>query len=42
MRAAMNAIFCLLRTATPWRDLSRGPFPPRSTVIRETRRPGAG
>lgn len=32
MRAAMNAIFYLLRTATPWRYLPRGPFPPRSTV----------
>src|ERR1700733_7796044 len=32
MRAAMNAIFYLLRTGCPWRDLPRGPFPPRSTV----------
>jgi transposase len=32
MRAAMNAIFYLLRTGTPWRYLPRGPFPPRSTV----------
>jgi transposase len=32
MRAAMNAIFYLLRTASPWRYLPRGPFPPRSTV----------
>jgi putative transposase len=32
MRAAMNAIFYLLRTACPWRYLPRGPFPPRSTV----------
>ena len=32
MRAAMNAIFYLLRTATPWRYLPRGPFPARSTV----------
>jgi len=32
MRAAMNAIFYLLRTGCPWRYLPRGPFPPRSTV----------
>src|ERR1700683_3069362 len=32
MRAAMNAIFYLLRTGCPWRDLPRGAFPPRSTV----------
>jgi transposase len=32
MRAAMNAIFYLLRTGCPWRCLPRGPFPPRSTV----------
>src|SRR5271167_3765179 len=32
MRAAMNAIFFLLRTCTPWRYLPRGPYPPRSTV----------
>jgi transposase len=32
MRAAMNAIFYLLRTGTPWRYLPRDPFPPRSTV----------
>src|SRR5450631_2539518 len=31
MRAAMNAIFYLLRTGCPWRYLPRGPFPPRST-----------
>src|ERR1700722_13892684 len=32
LRAAMNAIFYLLRTGCPWRYLPRGPFPPRSTV----------
>ena len=32
MRAAMNAIFYLLRTGCPWRYLPRGAFPPRSTV----------
>ena len=32
MRAAMNAIFYLLRTGCPWRYLPRDPFPPRSTV----------
>jgi transposase len=32
MRAAMNAIFFLLRTGCPWRYLPRGAFPPRSTV----------
>jgi len=32
MRAAMNAIFFLLRTGCPWRYLPRGTFPPRSTV----------
>jgi transposase len=32
MRAALNAIFYLLRTGCPWRYLPRGPFPPRSTV----------
>jgi putative transposase len=32
MRAAMNAIFYLLRTGCPWRYLPRGPFPPRSTA----------
>ena len=33
MRAAMNAIFFLLRTGCPWRYLPRGGgFPPRSTV----------
>src|ERR1700734_2674982 len=32
MRAAINAIFYLLRTGCPWRDLPRGAFPPRSTV----------
>src|SRR5258708_29567590 len=31
MRAAMNAIFYLLRTGCPWRDLPPGLFPPRST-----------
>jgi transposase len=29
MRAAMNAIFYLLRTGCPWRYLPRDPFPPR-------------
>jgi len=32
MRAAMNAILCLLRTGCPWRYLPRDSFPPRSTV----------
>ncbi len=32
MRAAMNAIFYLLRTGCPWRYLPRDLFPPRSTV----------
>ena len=32
MRAAMNAIFYLLRTGCPWRYLPPAPFPPRSTV----------
>jgi len=32
MRAAMNAIFYLLRTGCPWRYLPRGAFPARSTV----------
>ena len=32
MRAAMNAIFYLLRTGWPWRYLPRDSFPPRSTV----------
>ena len=32
MRAALNAIFYLLRTGCPWRYLPRSPFPPRSTV----------
>ena len=32
LRAAMNAIFYLLRTGCPWRYVPRGPFPPRSTV----------
>jgi putative transposase len=32
MRAAMNAIFYLLRTSCPWRYLPRDGFPPRSTV----------
>ena len=32
MRAAINAIFYLLRTGCPWRYLPRGLFPPRSTV----------
>jgi putative transposase len=43
MRAAMNAIFYLLRTGCPWRYLPRGPFPPRSTVyniFRQFRRDG--
>jgi transposase len=32
MRAAMNALFYLLRTGCPWRYLPRDRFPPRSTV----------
>jgi len=32
MRAAMNAIFYLLRTGCPWRYLPRNSFPPRPTV----------
>ena len=32
MRAAMNAIFYLLRTGCPWRYLPHDGFPPRSTV----------
>ena len=32
MRAAMNAIFTLLRTGCPWRYLPHDGFPPRSTV----------
>ena len=32
MREAMNAIFYLLRTGSPWRYLPRDGFPPRSTV----------
>ena len=32
MRQAMNAIFYLLRTGSPWRYLPRDGFPPRSTV----------
>jgi transposase len=44
MRAAMNAIFYLLRTGCPWRYLPRGPFPPRSRVyniFRKLQRAGA-
>jgi transposase len=44
MRAAMNAIFYLLRTGCPWRYLPRGDFPPRSTVyniFRKFQREGA-
>src|SRR5271169_4404920 len=44
MRAAMNAIFYLLRTGCPWRYLPRGLFPPRSTVyniFRQFQRAGA-
>ena len=44
MRAAMNAIFYLLRTGCPWRYLPRGSFPPRSTVyniFRKFQRDGA-
>ena len=33
MRAAMNAIFYLLRTGCPWHYLPRDPCPPRSTVF---------
>jgi transposase len=43
MRAAMNAIFYLLRSGCPCRYLPRGPFPPRSTVyniFRQFRRDG--
>src|ERR1700739_908249 len=32
MRAAMNAIFYLLRAGCPWRYLPRDSFTPRSTV----------
>lgn len=32
MRAAMDALFYLLRTGCPWRYLPGAPFPPRSTV----------
>jgi transposase len=32
MRAAVNAIFYLLRTGCPWRYLPRSSYPPRSTV----------
>jgi transposase len=32
MRAAMDAVFYLLRTGCPWRFLPRDRFPPRSTV----------
>lgn len=32
MRAAVNAIFYLLRTGSPWRYPPRGRYPPRSTV----------
>ena len=44
MRAAMNAIFYLLRTGCPWRFLPRDRFPPRSTVynlFRQFQRDGA-
>jgi transposase len=44
MRAAMNAIFDLLRTGCPWRSLPRSSFPPRSTVsniFRQFQREGA-
>src|ERR1700675_4209238 len=44
MRAAMNAIFYLLRTGCPWRYLPRDPFPARSTVyniFRKFQREGA-
>lgn len=44
MRAAMNAIFYLLRTGCPWRYLPRDGFPPRSTVyniFRKFQREGA-
>ena len=44
MRAAMNAIFYLLRTGCPWRYLPRDGFPPRSTVyniFRQFQRDGA-
>lgn len=44
MRAAMNAVFYLLRTGCPWRYLPRDGFPPRSTVyniFRKFQREGA-
>ena len=44
LRAALNAIFYLLRTGCPWRYVPRGPFPPRSTVyniFRQFQRDGA-
>ena len=44
MRAAINAIFYLLRTGCPWRYLPREGFPPRSTVyniFRKLQREGA-
>src|ERR1700681_1308742 len=44
MRAAMNAIFYLLRAGCPWRYLPRDEFPPRSTVyniFRKFQREGA-
>ena len=37
MRAAMNAIFYLLRTGCPWRYLPRDGIPPRSTVYNNFR-----
>ena len=45
MHEAMNAIFYLLRTGSPWRYLPRDGFPPRSTVyniFRNSRRTGPG
>jgi putative transposase len=43
MGAAMNAIFYLLRTGCPWRNLPRDELPPRSTVyniVRKFRKDG--
>jgi putative transposase len=38
MRAAMSAIFYLLRTGCPWRYLPHDSFPPRSTVYNTFRK----
>jgi hypothetical protein len=42
MRAAMNAIFYLLRTVCPWRCLPRDEFPPCSAVCNIFRKFRAG